>query len=173
MTIVECEVPVSSVLERRLVDAAYFRDAYRAPLRKQGASMVEIFFAIFGQLPGWLKWALILRNWIASFCGLEAPTAEEIMHPELKSSYLVGEKIGVWPIFAITSNELVAGRNNRHLDFRVSVLREFNGEQVNVVVSTICTVHNSFGRVYLFFITPFHRWGVQQLLTRALIGGRL
>jgi hypothetical protein len=28
MSIEECEVPASSVLERRLVEAAYFRDAY-------------------------------------------------------------------------------------------------------------------------------------------------
>jgi hypothetical protein len=173
MTIMECEVPASSVLKRRFVEAAYFRDSYRAPLRKQGASMVEIFFAIFGQLPRWLTLALIVRNRIASFCGLEAPTAAEIMHPEVKSSYVVGEKIGVWPIFALSSNELVAGRNNKHLDFRLSVLKEVSGENASVVVSTVCTVHNSFGRAYLFFIVPFHRWGVQQLLWRALIGGRL
>ena len=120
-----------------------------------------------------MKLALIVRNRIASFCGLDAPTASEIMNPEVKSSYVVGEKIGVWPIFALTPNELIAGRNNKHLDFRLSVLREVSGEHGSVVVSTICTVHNRFGRVYLFFIVPFHRWGVQQLLSRAVIAGRL
>lgn len=173
MTIEACEVPASSVLERRFVEAAYFHDAYRVPLCHQRASMVEIFFAIFGQLPRWLTLALIVRNRVASFCGLEAPTAAEILHPEVKSSYVVGEKIGVWPLYAITSNEIVAGRNNKHLDFRLSVLKEVSGEQASVVVSTLCTVHNSFGRVYLFFIVPFHRWGLQQLLSRALIDARL
>ncbi|MCV2365181.1 DUF2867 domain-containing protein [Paucibacter sp. DJ1R-11] len=173
MPVVECEVPSSSVLERRVIDAAYFRDAYRVPLRQEQAGMAEIFFAIFGQLPRWLKYSLIVRNRIATFCGLEAPTRSEIMNPEIKSSYVVGEKIGVWPIFALTPNELVAGRNNKHLDFRLSVLKEVRGEHSSVVVSTICTVHKRFGKVYLFFIVPFHRWGVQQLLSRALIGGRL
>jgi hypothetical protein len=135
--------------------------------------MVEIFFAIFGHHPGWMKLALIARNRVASFCGLDAPAASEIINPEVKSSYVVGEKIGVWPIFALTANEIVAGRNNKHLDFRLSVLREAGDESGSVVVSTLCTVHNRFGRVYLFFIVPFHRWGVQQLLSRAVIAGRL
>lgn len=173
MSVVECEVPSSSVLERGVVDAAYFRDSYRVPLRQPHASMAGIFLAIFGHHPAWMKVALIVRNRIASFCGLDAPTASEIMATEMKNSYVVGEKIGVWPLFALTANELVAGRDNKHLDFRLSVLREIGGERDSVVVSTICTVHNTFGKVYLFFIVPFHRWGVQQLLSRAVIAGRL
>lgn len=173
MSVVECEVPSSSVLERSVVDAAYFRDSYRVPLRQPRASMVEIFFVIFGHLPRWMKFSLIVRNRVASFCGLDAPTASEIMNPEVKNSYVVGEKIGVWPLFALTANELVAGRNNKHLDFRLSVLREVGVERDSVVVSTICTVHNRFGKVYLFFIVPFHRWGVQLLLSRAVAAGRL
>ena len=173
MSVVECEVPTSSVLERSVVDAAYFRDSYRVTLRQSRASMAEIFFAIFGHHPGWMKLALIVRNRVALFCGLDAPTASEIMNTEAKNSYVVGEKIGVWPLFALTANELVAGRNNKHLDFRLSVLREVGVERDSVVVSTICTVHNRFGKVYLFFIVPFHRWGVQLLLSRAVAAGRL
>ncbi len=173
MPVVECEVPPSSVLGARLVEAAYFRDSYRAPLLCTHASTVEIFFAIFGHHPAWMKLTLIVRNRIASFCGLDAPTASEIINVEIKSSYHVGDKIGVWPIFALTESELVAGRNNKHLDFRLSVLKEAGGANGSVVVSTVCTVHNWFGRIYLFFIVPFHRWGVQQLLSRAIIAGRL
>jgi len=169
MPVVECQIPSSSVLGRRLIEGAYFRDSYRAPLRRTRVSMVEIFFAIFGHHPAWMKFVLIVRNRVASFCGLDAPTASEIINLEVKNSYSVGDKIGVWPIFALTESELVAGRNNKHMDFRLSVLREAG----SVVVSTICTVHNRFGKIYLFFIVPFHRWGVQWLLSRAIVAGRL
>ena len=135
--------------------------------------MTEIFWAIFGHHPRWMKLALILRNRIASLCGLDAPTTSELLHPEVKSSYGIGDNIGVWPIFALTENELVAGRNNKHLDFRLSVLREAAGTNGSVVVSTICIVHNWVGKIYLFFVVPFHRWGVQQLLSRAIVAGRL
>ena len=173
MPIEECDVPSLSVLDHRLVEAAFFRDSYRAPLTHAQSSVVEIFFAVFGHHPLWLKGVLILRNRAASLCGLDAPTVSEIMNPEVKRSYSVGDKIGPWPIFALTQSELVAGRDNKHLDFRLSVLKEANGETMNALISTVCTTHNVFGKLYLFFVIPFHKWGVRRLLSRAIAAGRL
>ena len=173
MTIVECDIPSTSVLDRRAIDAAYFRDSYRAPLSREIASVIDIFFGIFGHNPMWMKIILIVRNRIATWCGLDAPTASEIVNLEIKGHYGVGDKIGVWPIFALTESEIVAGRDNKHLDFRLSVLKAGNGETASVVVSTLCTVHNWFGKLYLFFIVPFHKWGVQRLMSNAIIAGRL
>lgn len=173
MTTMKCDVPSVSVLDRHLIENAYFRDSYRTSLRDPHASVVDIFFAIFGHHPRWMKAILMIRNRIASLCGLDAPTASEILHPEIKSSYSVGDTIGVWPIYALTETELVAGRDNKHLDFRLSVLKVMEGETASVVVSTICTVHNTFGKIYLFFIVPFHQWGVQRLIARAITAGRL
>ena len=116
---------------------------------------------------------LITRNRLASLAGLEAPTAAEIKTPEMKSLYTVGEKIGPWPIFALSETELIAGRNNSHLDFRLSVLRETGSDTISVVISTVCRVHNTFGKVYLFFISPFHKWGVRRLIKSAAMAGRL
>ena len=173
MSVTECDIPSASVLDRRLIEAAYFRDSYRAPLSRTRASVVDIFFGIFAHHPLWMKILLIVRNRIASFCGLDAPTASEIINIEIKSSYGVGDKIGVWPIFSLTETELVAGRDNKHLDFRLSVLRVADGETASVVVSTLCTVHNAFGKLYLFLVIPFHKWGVQRLISNAIIAGRL
>jgi hypothetical protein len=53
------------------------------------------------------------------------------------------------------------------------VLRVADGGTASVVVSTICTVHNAFGKVYLFSIIPFHKWGVRRLIANAIIAGRL
>jgi hypothetical protein len=88
-------------------------------------------------------------------------------------TYSVGDKIGPWPIFFIGGNEIVAGRNNRHMDFRLSVLKAADGETTSVVVSTICTVHNLFGKIYLFVIVPFHRSGVRSLMRNAVTAKRL
>jgi len=173
MQIEECEVPSLSVLDRHLVEAAFFRDSYRMPLTHTQASVVEIFFGVFGHHPLWMKSILIARNRVALLCGLDAATVSEIMKPEVKRSYNVGDKIGPWPIFSLTQSELVAGRNNKHLDFRLSVLKEANGDAMSAVISTICTTHNAFGRLYLFFIIPFHKWGVRRLMSRALAAGRL
>ena len=169
----ECEVPEASALDRRVVAESCFRDAYRAPLGKPEASVVDIFFAVFGHHPGWMKRLLILRNRFAAAAGLETPRDAEILHPQRRPHYAVGDKIGPWPIFGLTATELIAGRDNKHLDFRLSVLREPAGSPPSAVISTVCTTHNRFGRVYLRCVIPFHRWGVQTLISRALAAGRL
>jgi hypothetical protein len=173
MSILACEVPILSVLDRRLIESAFFHDAYRAPLSRPRAGVVEVFFAIFGHHPKWMKAALMLRNWLASCFGLQVSTTAEIMRPQMRAYYSVGEKIGPWPIFYLSEIELIAGRNNKHLDFRLSVLKEVNGVCSSAVVSTICTTHNAFGKVYLALVIPFHKWGVQRLMSQALAQGRL
>jgi hypothetical protein len=173
MHVFECDVPSSSALSPDLIQNAYFHDSYRAPLARPELGIVYIFFALFGHTPLWMKLLLIVRNAAAGLAGLEAPTVAEIMRPRVRETYRVGEKIGPWPIFFIGDNEIVAGRNNRHMDFRLSVLKAMDGDAMSVVVSTICTVHNAFGKIYLFFIIPFHRNGVQSLMSSAVVAKRL
>ena len=173
MHVVECDVPSSSVLNGDLIRTAHFHDSYRAPLAHPELGIVDIFFALFGHTPLWMKLLLIVRNTLAGLFGLEVPTVGEIMKPEVRRAYSVGEKIGPWPIFHIDDNEIVAGRNNKHMDFRLSVLKAMDGDAMSVVVSTICTVHNVFGKIYLFLIVPSHRHGVRSLISNAVVAKRL
>lgn len=173
MNVVECDVPSGSLLGREAVNQACFRDSYRTPLNRIELGVIDIFFGIFAHHPLWMKLLLIVRNKVASLAGLATPTASEIFHVEVKDRYAVGDTIGVWPIFALGENEIVAGRNNKHLDFRLSVLKVPDGDRPSVVVSTICSVHNWSGKVYLSFIIPVHRYGVRKLMANAALAGRL
>jgi hypothetical protein len=172
MTVTECDVPSASVLDRNLVAAAHFRDAYRAPLSRD-AAIADVFHGIFGHTPCWMKRMLIVRNRLAALCGLAVPADADILDYRVKDSYVVGDRIGPWPIFALNERELVAGRDNRHMDFRLSLIKVKDDGGTSVVVSTICNVHNLFGKIYLFFIVPFHRHGVQKLMRNALSARRL
>lgn len=168
-----CDFPVQSVLYPDPVRSSYFHDSYCAPLTHPRESVVKIFVAIFSHRPLWMKAVMVLRNWVAELFGIEVPTTAEMMNPQFKDSYAVGEKIGAWPVFAMSETELVAGRDNRHLDFRLSILRLNDGNTASTVVSTVCLVHNSFGKAYLLFIIPFHKWGVRWLIRTAVRAGRL
>ena len=112
MIIVECDVPAASVLDRQLVSQAWFTDAYRAPLSRPDATVIDLFFAVFGHHPRWMKQVLIIRNALARASGLDAPSVDEILQARRHAHYQVGDKIGPWPIFALSPDELVAGRNN-------------------------------------------------------------
>ena len=169
----ECEFPTQSVLHPGFVERAYFHDSYRTSLAQKNHSATDIFLGIFAHRSIWMKMVMVVRNRLASAFGIEAPSVAEIINPEIKSNYSVGEKIGAWPIFSLSASELVAGRDNSHLDFRLSILRVANGDSESVVVSTVCRVHNTFGKVYLFFVVPFHRWGVRRLLKSAGAAGQL
>ena len=173
MKVVKCDVPSASMLSRELINCAYFRDSFRASLSRTDLSVTDIFLAVFAHHPLWMKLLLIVRNKAASVAGLDAPTASEILHVKIRDRYVVGEKIGVWPIFGLSEDEIVAGRNNKHMDFRLSVLKMPDGDGTSVVVSTICSVHNLAGKLYLFFVVPFHRYGVRKLMVNALAAGRL
>src|ERR1700730_109241 len=154
MTVVECDVPSGSMLSRELIERAYFRDSYRAPLSRGELGIVDVFFGIFAHHPVWMKLLLIVRNKVASLADLDAPTASETLHVEIKDRYVVGEKIGVWPIFSLSEDEVVTGRNNKQMDFRLSVLKVPDGDRTNVVVCTVCTGRKLTGELYLFFVVP-------------------
>ena len=160
-----------SVLDRELIGNADFHDSYRVRLSRNDLSIIDIFFGIFAHLPFWSKIVLIVCNKAASLLGLEAPSAADILHMVVRDRYAVGEKIGVWPIFFLNEDELVAGRDNKHMDFRLSVLKMPDGDATSVVITTICTVRNVFGRCYLSAIIPFHKRGAQKLMLNA--AGRL
>lgn len=173
MPVEECDFPRNSSLDGQMVDAAYFRDSYRAPLNNAHHSMADIFFGLFGHHPGWIKLMLLTRNRLAAAFGLNVPKAADIQHPIQKASYHIGDVIGPWPIFSLTENELIAGRDNKHLNFRLSLLREQRNGESDIIVSTICDVHNLSGKIYLFFVIPFHKWGVKQMISRAVAAGRV
>lgn len=168
MSVVEdCPVAVTDFLDEQSIAAATFQDAYRVALQRQ-TDPVDAFFAIFGHHPWWMKAALIARNFLMAPL-IAVPRAKSILRPERRTRYSVGDEIGPWPIFGLNERELVAGRDNWHLDFRVSVLTADR----SVVVSTVCTAHNAFGRRYLRLIAPFHRLGLRRLMAEAVRAGRL
>jgi hypothetical protein len=132
MSVVECDVPSGSMLSREAIERAHFRDSYRAPPSHRELGIIDIFFGIFAHHPPRVKLLLIVRNKVASLAGLDAPTTSEILHVKIKDRYDVGEKIGVWPIFGLSEDEIVAGRNNKHIGFRLSVLKMPDGDGTSV-----------------------------------------
>jgi len=63
-------------------------------VRRGEQGIVDIFFASFAHRPLWMMLLLIVRNKLASLAGLDAPTASELRHVEIKKHYAVGDQIG-------------------------------------------------------------------------------
>jgi hypothetical protein len=72
--------------------------------------------------------------------------------------------IGIFPILSQAPDRLVAGFDDRHLDFRVVVDVAPSGPGQQVTATTLVLTHNMLGRIYLAIIKPFHRLVVAAML---------
>jgi hypothetical protein len=129
------DLPVDSDLHGRF-GPGDFLDCYRvrsdlAP--REAASIITDF-------PDWAQILLVIRRMATAPFGLSTDGPE------------AADKIGVFPVESESRRELIAGFNDRHLDFRISVFAE-NGF---VHLATWVHTHNLGGRVYLKAILPFH-----------------
>jgi hypothetical protein len=151
----------------------YHWDSYEAPLRRGDLAMHEIYLALFAYHPRWARHLLILRGWLVAPFGLKTTTAAELDNIEIKPAYAVGDKIARFTLYEQSDTEIVTGGDDKHLDFRVSVRKISERGASRVVLSTVVSPHNFFGKAYLFVILPFHRLGVRTLLSKAVEAGRL
>ena len=84
-------------------------------------------------------------------------------------------RIGIFKVYTSHEHEIILGEDDKHLDFRVSVLqRDRSAEREGtpcVVVSTVVHCNNRLGRIYIRVIKPFHRCVVKALLHEAALRG--
>ena len=120
---------------------------------------------IFSVQPWWIGALTNLRDAIVGGFGLK--TAR---HLATLSSNDAAPRISIFKVFGASESEVVLGENDRHLDFRVSILctplpPPDTGNQLTL--ATVVHCHNRLGRAYLSVIAPFHRQVVKASLRRA------
>ena len=79
-------------------------------------------------------------------------------------------QVGIFKIYSTSPNEIVLGEDDKHLDFRLSVLCSDTpspGGKRHLTLSTVVHCHNCLGRLYILVIAPFHRLIIQSSLRRA------
>ena len=124
---------------------------------------------IFSVQPSWIGAFTSVRDAIVAAFGLK--TAK---HLATLSSDSAAQRISIFRVFSISETEVVLGENDKHLDFRVSILctpdsPPSTGNQLTL--STVVHCHNRLGRTYLSVIAPFHRQVVKASLRRAACVG--
>jgi len=172
MTVRKVPVPSDTVVDEYLPDAD-FRDAYEVVVPSRDQSPEESFHAIMGSMPDWFRNLFKLRNKLVRPFGLIAPKSAELDAMAPKQSYELGDRIGVFEFYGRTEHEVITGADDRHLDFRLSVLRTKGGVEDKIIVTTLVKRHNLAGRVYLRSILPFHELGLRSLLRNAAEADRL
>lgn len=122
---------------------------------------------IFSHQPRWVAALMNVRDACVALFGLKTGRS-------LRTSEVRRDRIGIFKLYDVRPREVLVGEDDRHLDFRASVLyRGAGGEAAKacVVLSTVVQCHNRLGRTYLRLIAPFHRIVVRSFLRRAATMG--
>jgi hypothetical protein len=138
-----------------LLAGAQFSDAFRVTVEDAALDSRRATQRMFGHPPRWIRALLALRDCLVTPFGLKTSD------PNGRAS---ADIIGIFPVLSETPARLVAGFDDRHLDFRVVVDVAIVGSGQQVTATTLVLTHNWLGRVYLAAILPFHRLIVRSLL---------
>jgi hypothetical protein len=141
-----------------LLAGAEFADAYRVVIDGTQVTARRAAEKMFARGPRWSEALLGLRNILVRPFGLKT-SGEGEPAP--------GGVIGLFPVLSETNDRLVAGFNDRHLDFRVVVDVAPSGTGQEITLTTLVKTHNRLGRVYLAMVLPFHRLIARNMLRRA------
>jgi hypothetical protein len=128
-----------------LLAGAQFVDAYSIAIDGAALDARQAAEKVLARAPRWIEMLLALRNFLVAPLGLKTSAPDEPGARDI---------IGIFPVVRQTPDRLVAGLNDKHLDFRLVV----------DVATTLVLTHNLLGRTYLAIIRPFHRLVVPAML---------
>lgn len=158
------DLPLDSTLAR-LYDGAALADAFAITLSSACTADIDsLACTLFGKPSWWFRAMLACRDTLVAPFGIA--TSDQLRAQMQHSGAL---HIDFFPIVSRTSEELVLGADDQHLDFCTSVLirKLLPDGQREIVVTTVAHSHNRLGRLYLTVIGPFHRFVVRSNLQRA------
>ena len=163
------EIPAESAIAR-FYELTNLADAYSVTLPVGSITNQELLARfIFSQQASWIESLMKIRDVLVASFGLKT-SAQLTKHNADRQA----ERVGIFKIYNTTEREIVLGEDDKHLDFRLSVLclapAAHTGER-RLVLSTMVHCHNRLGRIYIFLIAPFHRAIVQSYLRRAARAG--
>ena len=145
--------PVESAMYPEIAEYGYF-DSFAIPVQRTDIESWELIEAFLQSAPRWVRNLLALRNRVVRVFGLK--TGHDNPR-ELDPPYQVGQSIGIFRVFGVTDSEAIIGQDDRHLDFRISLLLIHSDAGDQLVVSTLVKTKNALGIIYFSVVKYFHR----------------
>ncbi len=169
MQIIKVASPSDSLLFGK-ANKYHYMDSYQGCIIDTDNSItpLTVLKAFFQTSPKWVSTLFSLRNKIVKIIGLK--TSKNVKNKEEIIQNLKGvpnEQIGLFKIFESSSNEIVMGEDDKHLNFRVSLLLDSSSshqELKNITITTTVQFNNTFGKLYFLPVKPFHHQIVPSIL---------
>lgn len=149
--------PENTMICRNIDRVDYF-DSYMV-VKNTSDSASEITRKLL-KAPAWVNALGTLRDLLLKPFGLK--TASDIKREESGNR----SEFDFAPILYQSDKEIVMGMNDKHLYFRLSVLKNTHRENSEVFLTTIVRFNNLGGRIYFTLIRLFHGLIVRNMLKR-------
>lgn len=72
-------------------------------------------------------------------------------------AYCIGDRTGIFKLLELHEREVILGETEKHLDVKISLVKQDKADRTTVSVSTVVHVHNALGRLYMLLVAPAHR----------------
>jgi len=132
----------------------------------QGSEIAAYFFKSSTNIGRKL---LYLRNKIVAVLGIDKGDNLQHSTPKTIDKIEEGQTYGLFEILKTDPNTVVMGKNDKHLDFRIYITLEPKQAHpllhgLNIV--TKVQYNNLLGKLYFFFVRPFHKLLVRKMLRK-------
>jgi Protein of unknown function (DUF2867) len=129
-------------------DGADLADAFAVPIGAADAAkgMDSLARSLLGDPASWIRLLLGLRDTLVAGFGVK--TTQKVCNAAIADK---AERIDFFRILARSDRELILGEDDRHLDFRLSLLLRAcpDGSGDELVATSVVRCHNALGRRYL------------------------
>lgn len=159
-------IPEDSLTQKFL--PADYTDAFACEVTgDENLSAEDVMVGFWMVMPGWVNAMFKLRNALVRPFGLKTDN-EQGRISDLENIIRNGGSIGVASMVAKSENETVLLLSDKHLNAYMSVHLSHKSEKRIVTAITVVHFHNSLGKVYFFFVRPFHSIIVKSMLKSTL-----
>lgn len=157
------KLPITSLLQQYLpID---YTDAFAFQVDTEKRLFADdIMIDIWTVVPEWVSALFRLRNILVRSLGLENGKNGANLFDEVKKIIQTGGINDMVSVVGKTENETAILLSDKHLDAYMSVFVD----KQTITASTLVRYHNNLGRVYFFFIRPFHAIVVKAMLKSTL-----
>ncbi|MFK8054781.1 MAG: DUF2867 domain-containing protein [Saprospiraceae bacterium] len=172
MKVSKVKLPTVSSLSGTLY---HYADSYEGHYldEEDCISSKDIAKAFFSYSPEWAEKLFDLRNRIVGIVGLKTPDKSLNRKEQLEQfACEPDERLGLFKVFSRSEDEVIIGEDDKHLNFRVSLLKEPTSTLAvkRLTISTTVYYHNAFGRLYFLPVQPFHKLIVPKMLEGMIAG---
>jgi hypothetical protein len=164
--VLKVDLPAGTLVARAFPRIDY-ADTYAMHLPAGAPNSLDaVARAALGTAPHWISLLMRLRDQIVGPIGLK--TSSQVVRRATNSARLqIGDQLGIFRVFDRTEDELLLGEDDRHLDFRLSLLVQSDAGANWAIVSTVVRFNNWLGRAYFLPVQQFHRLIVPSIMRHA------